>query len=392
MKKFIAFVCVLCLALGLGVPAFAIDEEGEDGEEIIIADEVVEDEADEAEAEVASHPITVTYNFWYSENDHTVMYSTSGETQKVKEGEYFVVNGYTNSYQFDAKIPGFETMVWAIKSTHTTGTITQGLDMCYGQMGTCPVDIQFYYIPYEDVVYVEHYCDDVFVEKTQYTTRVGKQTYAMTNSYEGYTLVNELVGDIVPIRTTGVAPLTLRLDYHSPNYQPSKPTPEPEPTEEPIEEEPTPEPEEPTPTPDPIEEEEPVVTPEPIIPPIAGEVEEKEEPTPAPTATNEPIAIQVNNTPAETVAPQKASVPTAGWSIVSLFLALGCLGFGYALFRENKMRYDGIIIGVLAFMMFIMSVQSWAVMIIADTTTWLLAGVFAISMLNYWLHDKEVRF
>lgn len=382
MKKFIAFICVICLTLGLGVPTFAIDEEGEDGEEIVITEEPIE----EAETAV-SHPITVTYNFWYSENDHTVVYSVAGETQYAQEGEYFYVNGYTNSHQFYATIPGFEPMVWAIKSNHTVGTITEGLDICGGKMGASPVDVQFYYAPYEDEVYVEHYCDDVLVEATSYFAHVSRQTYAMLNSYEGFTLVNELVGGIVPVRTTGVAPLTLRLDYHSPNYQPSEPetpTSSPEPTEEP-----TPEPEEPTPTPEPIEEEETVVTPESVIPPVAGEVEE--EPTPTPIPTNEPTAIQVNNAPAEAVAPQENNTPNAGWSIISLFLALGCLGFGYALFRENKMRYDGIVIGVLSLVIFIMSVSSWATMIIADATTWIMVGVFVINMLNYWLHDKEVR-
>lgn len=380
MKKFIAFICVICLALGFGVPTFAIDEESEDGEEITITEEPVEEEA-------VSYPITVSYNFWYSENDHTVVYSVAGETQYAQEGEYFYVNGYTNSHQFYATIPGFEPMVWAIKSNHITGTIANGLDMCYGKMGASPINVQFYYIPYEDAVYVEHYCDDVLVETTSYFAHVSRQTYAMLNSYEGFTLVNELVGGIVPVRTTGVAPLTLRLDYHSPNYQPSEPetpTSSPEPTEEP-----TPEPEEPTPTPEPIEEEETVVTPESVIPPVAGEVEE--EPTPTPIPTNEPTAIQVNNAPAEAVAPQENNTPNAGWSIISLFLALGCLGFGYALFRENKMRYDGIVIGVLSLVIFIMSVSSWATMIIADATTWIMVGVFVINMLNYWLHDKEVR-
>lgn len=83
------------------------------------------------------------------------------------------------------------------------------------------------------------------------------------------------------------------------------------------------------------------------------------------------------------------TLPTAGWSIINLLLALGCLGFGYALFNEDNKRFDGLIIGVLAFVIFFMNVVSWSTLIIADKTTIILTGVLILNAVNYFLRDKE---
>ncbi len=80
---------------------------------------------------------------------------------------------------------------------------------------------------------------------------------------------------------------------------------------------------------------------------------------------------------------------TAGWSIINLLLALGCLGFGYALFNEDNKRFDGLIIGALAFVIFFMNVVSWSTLIIADKTTIILTGVLILNVINYFLHNKE---
>ena len=84
-----------------------------------------------------------------------------------------------------------------------------------------------------------------------------------------------------------------------------------------------------------------------------------------------------------------AIAPTAGWSIINLLLALGCLGFGYALFNEDNKRFDGLIIGALAFVIFFMNVVSWSTLIIADKTTIILTGVLILNAVNYFLRDKE---
>ena len=60
-----------------------------------------------------------------------------------------------------------------------------------------------------------------------------------------------------------------------------------------------------------------------------------------------------------------AIAPTAGWSIINLLLALGCLGI------------------------FFMNVVSWSTLIIADKTTIILTGVLILNAVNYFLRDKE---
>ena len=84
-----------------------------------------------------------------------------------------------------------------------------------------------------------------------------------------------------------------------------------------------------------------------------------------------------------------AIAPTTGWSIINLLLALGCLGFGYALFNEDNKRFDGLIIGALAFVIFFMNVVSWSTLIIADKTTIILTGVLILNAVNYFLRNKE---
>lgn len=391
MKKFLVFMCVLFLMVGCAIPALAID--GEDGGDIVLAtnDEIIPDE-EPVEEEPILYPITVSYVFWDSATSRNVVYSTTGNTQYASEGQFFCVNGYSGSMAFSATIPGYENMVWWTKSVYVNGTTnTVSAENCSGTMETCPISITFYYVPFEDTVYVDHYCDDVLVETTSFVGRIDKMVYAPFNSYDGYTVVNELVGAIVPVRTSGVAPLHIRMDYHSPNYAPTT-TPEPElPTT-------TPEPEIPTPTPN---VDKPETTPEPEIPEItpepelpAGDIEEpmptpepiETIPTPAPAIALPAPMVVKQNAPAQT-----AEEPTAGWSIINLLLALGCLGIGYALFNEDNKRFDGLIIGVLALIIFFMNVASWATLILVDKTTIILAGVLVLNTINYFLRDKEPR-
>lgn len=378
MKKFLVFVCVLCLTLGLGVPALAVD----DGGEITLPAEVItpQDEligGNETVEEVITHPITATYIFVDSWSTKNVLYSTSGNTQEVGEGEFFYVNGYNGSYAFSATIPGCESMIWRTQSIVSNGAIVDGNDNCSGTMGASPVSITFYYTPFEDTVYVNHYCDDVLVETNPFVAMIGKTIYGNINTYEGFTIVNNLVGGVVPMRYSGIAPLHIRMDYHSANYTPAPVEPEPDDNK-------------PTPTPEP---EEPIITPEPEIPADVVEEEptptpEVEEPTPAPAeARPAPLVAKQNIAPAQT-----AEEPTAGWSPLNLLLALGSLGIGYALIADNKRRYDGLIIGVLALVIFFMNVASWATFIWFDTTTIILAGVLILNGINYFLRDKEPRF
>lgn len=395
MKKFLVFMCVLFLMVGCAIPALAID--GEDGGDIVLAtnDEIIPDEEPVEEEEPILYPITVSYIFWDSATSRNVVYSTTGNTQYASEGQFFCVNGYSESMAFSATIPGYESMVWWTKSVYVEGTAnTVSTENCSGTMETCPINITFYYIPFEDTVYVDHYCDDILVETTSFIGRIGTMVYAPFNSYDDYTVVNELVGAVVPVRYTGVAPLHIRMDYHSANYTPTPVEPEPdnnEPTTtpEPSEEEPTPvpteEPKQPTTAP-----EEPIIAPKPET--TAGNIEE---PTPAPEI-EEPTPIPVEVRPAPTVVKQNAPAqtaeePTAGWSIINLLLALGCLGIGYALFNEDNKRFDGLIIGALALIIFFMNVASWATLILVDKTTIILAGVLVLNLINYFLRDKEPR-
>lgn len=378
MKKFLVFVCILCLTLGLGVPALAVDDGGEIT--LPVVDIAPQDEligGNEPVEEITTHPITATYVFVDSWSTKNVLYSTSGNTQEVGEGEFFYVNGYNGSYAFSATIPGCESMIWRTQSIVSNGAIVDGNDNCSGTMGASPVSITFYYTPFEDTVYVDHYCDDVLVETNTFVAMIGKTIYGNINTYEGFTIVNNLVGGVVPMRYSGIAPLHIRMDYHSANYTPAPVEPEPDDNK-------------PTPTPEP---EEPIITPEPEIPADVVEEEptptpEVEEPTPAPAeARPAPLVAKQNIAPAQT-----AEEPTAGWSPLNLLLALGSLGIGYALIADNKRRYDGLIIGVLALVIFFMNVASWATFIWFDTTTIILAGVLILNGINYFLRDKEPRF
>lgn len=356
MKKFLVFVCVLCLTLGLGVPALAVD----DGEKIALP---VEDviPLDEPVEEVITHPVSATYIFVDSWSTKNVLYSTTGNAQYVGEKEFFYVNGYNGSYAFSATIPGCETMIWRTQSIISNGANVDGNDNCSGTMGTSPVNITFYYTPFQDTVYVDHYCDDVLVETNTFVAKIGQTLYGNVNTYDGYTIVNDLVGAVVPMRYAGVAPLHIRMDYHSANYTPTPIEPEPDDNE-------------PTPTPTPAEEE---PTPTPEI----------EEPTPAPVvARPAPLVVKQTTAPAQTV-----EEPTAGWSPLNLLLALGSLGVGYALIADDKRRYDGLIIGALAIIIFFMNVASWATLVWFDKTTIILAGVLVLNGINYFLRDKEPR-
>lgn len=391
MKKFLVFVCVLCLTLGLGIPALAVDdvEDTLPVEDVIPLNEPAEN--DEPVEEAITHPITATYVFVDSWSTKNVLYSTSGNTQYVGENELFYVNGYNDSYAFNATIPGCEPMIWRTQSIVSNGAIVDGNDNCSGTMGTSPVSITFYYTPFEDTVYVDHYCDDTLVETNTFVAKIGQTLYGNINFYEGYTIVNDLVGGVIPVRYTGVAPLHIRMDYHSPNYTPAT-TPEPElPT-------PTTEPELPTPT---LDVNEPKTTPEPEVPEItpeperpAGDIEEptltpetvETMPTLAPAVALPAPMVVKQNAPAQT-----AEEPTAGWSIINLLLALGCLGIGYALFNEDNKRFDGLIIGALALIIFFMNVASWATLILVDKTTIILTGVLVLNLINYFLRDKEPR-
>lgn len=390
MKKFLVFMCVLFLMVGCTIPVLAVD--GEDSEDIALAtnDEIIPDKEPAEEEEPILYPITVSYVFWDSAASRNTVYSTTGNTQYASEGQFFCVNGYSGSMAFSATIPGYEKMIWWTKSVYVNGTTnTVSAENCSGTMETCPINITFYYIPFEDTVYVDHYCDDILVETTSFIGRIGTMVYAPFNSYDGYTVVNELVGALVPARTSGVAPLHIRMDYHSANYNPTI----------------TPEPELPTPTPDIIETtpepEIPEITPEPAIPETTPEPEipdgDIEEPAPTPEiAETTPVPALAVARPAPVVAKQNAPAQsaeetTAGWSIMNLLLALGCLGFGYALFNENNKRFDGLIIGVLALVIFFMNVVSWSTLIIADKTTIILTGVLILNAVNYFLRDKEPR-
>lgn len=391
MKKFLVFVCVLCLTLGLGIPALAVDdvEDTLPVEDVIPLNEPAEN--DEPVEEAITHPITATYVFVDSWSTKNVLYSTSGNTQYVGENELFYVNGYNGSYAFNATIPGCEPMIWRTQSIVSNGAIVDGNDNCSGTMETSPVSITFYYTPFEDTVYVDHYCDDTLVETNTFVAKIGQTLYGNVNSYEGYTIVNDLVGGVIPVRYTGVAPLHIRMDYHSPNYTPAT-TPEPElptPTTEPELPTPTPDVNEPEPAPEP---EVPEITPEPELP--AGDIEEptltpetvETMPTLAPAVALPAPMVVKQNAPAQT-----AEEPTAGWSIINLLLALGCLGIGYALFNEDNKRFDGLIIGALALIIFFMNVASWATLILVDKTTIILAGVLVLNLINYFLRDKEPR-
>lgn len=388
MKKFLVFMCVLFLMVGCAIPALAID--GEDGGDIALAtnDEIIPDEEPIEEEEPILYPITVSYVFWDSATSRNVVYSTTGNTQYASEGQFFCVNGYSGSMAFSATIPGYENMVWWTKSVYVNGTTnTVSAENCSGTMETCPISITFYYIPFEDTVYVDHYCDDILIETTSFIGRIGTMVYAPFNSYDGYTVVNELVGAVVPARTSGVAPLHIRMNYHSANYTPTI----------------TPEPELPTPTPDIIETtpepEIPEITPEPAIPETTPEPEipdgDIEEPAPAPEiAETTPAPAPAIALPAPMVVKQNAPAqtaeePTAGWSIINLLLALGCLGIGYVLFNEDNKRFDGLIIGALALIIFFMNVASWATLILVDKTTIILASVLVLNLINYFLRDKE---
>ena len=390
MKKFLVFMCVLFLMVGCAIPVLAVD--GEDGGDIALAtnDEIIPDEEPIEEEEPILYPITVSYVFWDNATSRNVVYSTTGNTQYASEGQFFCVNGYSGAMAFSATIPGYENMIWWTKSVYVNGTTnTVSAENCSGTMETCPISITFYYIPFEDTVYVDHYCDDILVETTSFIGRIGTMVYAPFNSYDGYTVVNELVGAIVPARTSGVAPLHIRMDYHSANYTPTI-TPEPEP---------------PTPTPDIVETtpepETPEITPEPVIPETTPEPEipDGDIKSPAPTpeiAETTPVPALAVAHPAPMVAKQNAPAQsaeeaTAGWSIINLLLALGCLGFGYALFNEDNKRFDGLIIGALAFVIFFMTVVSWTTLIIADKTTIILTGVLILNVINYFLRNKEPR-
>lgn len=391
MKKFLVFVCVLCLTLGLGIPALAVDdvEDTLPVEDVIPLNEPAEN--NEPVEEAITHPITATYVFVDSWSTKNVLYSTSGNTQYVGENEFFYVNGYNGSYAFNATIPGCEPMIWRTQSIVSNGAIVDGNDNCSGTMETSPVSITFYYTPFEDTVYVDHYCDDTLVETNTFVAKIGQTLYGNINSYEGYTIVNDLVGGVIPVRYTGVAPLHIRMDYHSPNYTPAT-TPEPElptPTTEPELPTPTPDVNEPETTPEP---EAPEITPEPELP--AGDIEEptltpetvETMPTLAPAVALPAPMVVKQNAPAQT-----AEEPTAGWSIINLLLAFGCLGIGYALFNEDNKRFDGLIIGALALIIFFMNVASWATLILVDKTTIILAGVLVLNLINYFLRDKEPR-
>lgn len=391
MKKFLVFVCVLCLTLGLGIPALAVDdvEDTLPVEDVIPLNEPAEN--NEPVEEAITHPITATYVFVDSWSTKNVLYSTSGNTQYVGENEFFYVNGYNGSYAFNATIPGCEPMIWRTQSIVSNGAIVDGNDNCSGTMETSPVSITFYYTPFEDTVYVDHYCDDTLVETNTFVAKIGQTLYGNINSYEGYTIVNDLVSGVIPVRYTGVAPLHIRMDYHSPNYTPAT-TPEPElptPTTEPELPTPTPDVNEPETTPEP---EVPEITPEPELP--AGDIEEptltpetvETMPTLAPAVALPAPMVVKQNAPAQT-----AEEPTAGWSIINLLLALGCLGIGYALFNEDNKRFDGLIIGALALIIFFMNVASWATLILVDKTTIILAGVLVLNLINYFLRDKEPR-
>lgn len=390
MKKFLVFMCVLFLMVGCAIPVLAVD--GEDGGDIALAtnDEIIPDEEPAEEEEPILYPITVSYVFWDSATSRNTVYSTTGNTQYASEGQFFCVNGYSGSMAFSATIPGYESMIWWTKSVYVNGTTnTVSAENCFGTMETCPINITFYYIPFEDTVYVDHYCDDILVETTSFIGRIGTMVYAPFNSYDGYTVVNELVGALVPARTSGVAPLHIRMDYHSANYNPTI----------------TPEPELPTPTPDIIETtpepEIPEITPEPAIPETTPEPEipdgDIEEPAPTPEiAETTPVPALAVARPAPVVAKQNAPAQsaeetTAGWSIINLLLALGCLGFGYALFNEDNKRFDGLIIGALALVIFFMTVVSWSTLIIADKTTIILTGVLILNAVNYFIRNKEPR-
>ena len=109
-------------------------------------------------------------------------------------------------------------------------------------------------------------------------------------------------------------------------------------------------------------------------------------PTLAPAVALPAPMVVKQNAPVQT-----AEEPTTVWSIINLLLALGSLGIGYALFNEDNKRFDGLIIGALALIIFFMNVASWATLILVDKTTIILAGVLILNLINYFLRNKEPR-
>lgn len=368
-----------------------------------------------------TYPVTAKYVFYntFDMSNQTVVYTKSLDTQYLKPGDTVYVGGMSKNYTFWANVPGFERLAWqgGVYSVHGGNDDDQfiysgHLDVTGTMVGE-PIYIEFAYAPYADYYYVEHYCGDVLVETDKILGFIGTTYTGSYKEYDGFEPESTSSGR-VPLRYTGVEPLTLVVKYKAlGEVVPSptaEPTVEPSPTPTPPQEKPTPTPKitpEPTatskPTPSPTVVPTPTVTPvtpPPIIPTPTPRIIYKTEYIQATpeirteyiTATPKIIYkteyIEVTPEPTLEIA-ETAETTTPHWALVNLILML-LSALGMAKFdKKKKYNIFHIIFGIGAIVLFVLTENLFFPMVWVDKYTIFMAIIFIGAILSHIFGKKD---
>lgn len=352
------------------------------------------------EAEV--NPVNAKYIFYdtFDMSNQTVVYTQTLDTQYFKPGDSVYVAGMSKNYTFWANVPGFERIAWqgGVYSVHGGNDndpfIYTGHLNVTGTMVSEPVNIEFAYAPYADYYYVEHWCDDILVETDKILGFIGTIYAGQYKEYDGFEPESTSSG-VVPLRYTGVEPLTLIVKYKSLTEVTPTPTPTYEPSPPPkYEDEPTPTPtatNETTPTPTPTATPTPTIIPSPEVTPTP--------PTPTPRiiykteyiqATPEIRTEYITATPQiiykteyVEVTPETAETATPHWALVNLILML-LSALGMAKFdKKKKYNIFHIIFGIGAIILFIVTENLLFPMVWVDKYTIFMALIFVGAILSH---------
>ena len=415
INKFFIFFLTIVLIFSLGITAYAAED---------------------------TYPVNAEWRFYdnFEIDSANLVYTKTLPTQYLAPGEEVYVKGVSPNYYFFTTVPGYEKMAWqgglymVLGGGNPDPFIYDGYLDVRGTMIAEPLDIIFEYSPYADYYYVNHYCDGTLVDTDKILGLIGESYTGQYKTYEDFNPVSATSG-IVPLRTTGMAVLTLECHYESKAAPSPTPSPTPTPTPE-VTATPTPTPESSTePDPTPVDEtpnptstpNPPTSTPKPVVTPTPKVITIiQPQPTPTPAIffqepdpetriiyiTSEvtpeiryiestPQVIYVTPTPEPVEIIEEPNAPLASfnnptaveegdhWALVNLILML-CSALGMIKF-EDKKKYNvfNIMFAVASILVFVFTENTFLPMALVDKYTLFMIALFIGEALSHILMFKK---
>lgn len=401
INKLFIFFLTIVLIFSLGITAYAAED---------------------------TYPVNAEWRFYddFEIDSANLVYTKTLPTQYLAPGEEVYVKGVSPNYYFFTTVPGYEKMAWqgglymVLGGGNPDPFIYDGYLDVRGTMIAEPLDIIFEYSPYADYYYVNHYCDGTLVDTDKILGLIGESYTGQYKTYDDFDPVSATSG-VVPLRTTGMAALTLECHYESKATPSPSPTPTPSPTpDETVDNSSTPSPtpkddsmETPNPTSTPFPKTTPKPTAKPTPTPRVITIIQTPDPTPQiffqeePSPTPEVVYIQATPeiiyvTPEPTAEIiEEPNVPLASfnnpeeveegdhWALVNLILMI-CSALGMIKF-EDKKKYNvfNIMFAVASILVFVFTENTFLPMAFVDKYTLFMIALFIGEALSHLLMFKK---